>query len=483
VSQRDAEKPAPDPQQIIDEQARRIAQLEEDLRRSEAERQRLRRENEKLKDELEAARRAVYRQAAPFSRGTRVAHPRRPGRKAGVAYGRRAHRAPPRHVDETYTAALPPGCPHCQGTVRRLRVATQYQEELPVQRPLVRRFDVHIGQCRRCRRRVQGRHPLQTSDALGAAAVHLGPQAVAFAVLLNKRYGMPYGKIAALLRDRCGLTVTRGGVVHAVHRAARRAHPTYEALCATVRGSPVVTVDETSWRVDAVLQWLWVWATADTTVYAILPGRGLAQAASVIGVDYAGVLQHDGWHSYRYFTDAAHQTCLAHLLRRCRTLRLACANHRWVTAVKQILQAALATRAAYQAGTVSAQGLAIARGQYVERLGRLLERPPSRRHQAIALFQQHLVDQFAAIFSFLFDPTLDATNWRAEQALRPAVITRKTCGGGNRTAHGAASQQVLVSVLRTADQRGLDATELLVALLTAPTPTVPPSLRTAPALH
>ena len=152
--------------------------------------------------------------------------------------------------------------------------------------------------------------------------MQLGPQAVAFAVLLNKRYGLAYGKVAALLRDRCGLTVTRGGLVHAIHRAARQAQPSYQALCTTVRGSPVVTIDETSWRVEAVLHWLWVWVTADTTVYAILPGRGLAQAASVIGHDYAGVVQRDGWHSYRYLTAAAHQTCLAHLLRRCRVLLL-----------------------------------------------------------------------------------------------------------------------------------------------------------------
>jgi len=361
-------------------------------------------------------------------------------------------------------------------------VAPQYQEDLPVQRPLVRRFDVEIGHCVQCRRRVQGRHPLQTSDALGAAAVQLGPQAVAFAVLLNKRYGLAYGKIAALLRERFGLAVTRGALVHVVHRVARQAQPTYATLCATVRGSPVVTVDETSWRVNAVLEWLWVWTTPDTTVYAILPGRGLAQAASVIGLDYPGVLQHDGWHSYRYFTTAAHQTCLAHLLRRCRTLLLAAPGQPWVTAVKALLQAALATRDAHHTGTVSAHGLAVARGQYVERLGRLLARRPSRDRR-IALFQQHLITEFPAIFSFLFDPTLDATNWRAEHALRPAVITRKTCGGGNRTARGAQSQQVLTSVLRTANQRGLDATDVLVTLLTASTPSVPYGLRTSPALH
>jgi transposase len=482
VPQRDEATPPQDPQEIIDELRRDNARLREDLRRSEAERQRLRRENETLKDDLEAARRAVYRQAAPFARGTRVTHPQRPGRKAGAAYGRRARRARPPHVDEAYTAARPAACPHCHGAVRRVGVATQYQEELPVQRPCVRRFDVHIGQCTQCRRRVHGRHPLQTSNALGAAAVHLGPQAVAFAVLLNKRFGLAYGKIAALLRDRCGLTVTRGGLVHAIHRAARQAQPTYQALCTTVRGSPVVTIDETSGRGAAGLQWLWVWVTADTTVYAILPGRGLAQAASVIGHDYAGVVQRDGWHSYRYLTAAAHQTCLAHLLRRCRALLLDRPRQPFVTAVKDVLQAALATRDRYHAGTMSAHGLAIARGSYVERLGRRLthRRPHDRRLQ---LFHQHLVVEFEAIFSFLFDPTLDATNWRAEHALRPAVVTRKMCGGGNRTARGATSQQVLASVLRTADQRGLDATAVLVALLTAPTPTVPSCLRATAAVH
>jgi len=91
-----------------------------------------------------------------------------------------------------------------------------------------------------------------------------------------------------------------------------------------------------------------------------------------------------------------------------------------------------------------------------------------------------VISLLEAIFSFLFDPTLDATNWRAEHALRPAVIARKTCGGGNRTVHGAQTQHVLASILRTAQQRGLDSTAVLVAALQAPRPVVLDAFQSAP---
>ena len=137
-------------------------------------------------------------------------------------------------------------CPACGGAVRETRIATQYQEELPVPRVVVRQFRIHIGTCRACGRRVQGRHPLQTSDALGAASAQLGTQVIAFAVILNKQLGLSFGKIATLLHQQYGLTVTRSGLVHAVHRAARQAQPTYAALRTQIRGSPVVTPDETA---------------------------------------------------------------------------------------------------------------------------------------------------------------------------------------------------------------------------------------------
>src|SRR5436309_15809508 len=67
-------------------------------------------------------------------------------------------------------------------------------------------------------------------------------------------------------------------------------------------------LDETGWRVAARLQWLWVCVSAEVTIYAILPGRGFAQAASMLGEDYDGFLNHDAWHPYYRFIHRFHQT-------------------------------------------------------------------------------------------------------------------------------------------------------------------------------
>lgn len=457
-----------------DAERRERDRLQRENAQLQRERDRLRRELERVKRQLDDARRAARRQAAPFAKPLKK-DPRRPGRKAGARYGPKARRRRPRRVDERHEAPLPATCPDCGGALRHRRIVLQYQEELPVPRVVVRAFRIHIGTCRGCGRRVQGRHPLQTSDAIGAASAQLGPQAIALAVILNKQLGLSFGKVATLFRQQYGLTVTRSGLVHAVHRAARQAQPTYAALCQQVRGSPVVTPDETGWKVAGHLHWLWTATTPTTTVYAILAGRGYAEAATLLGEDFAGVIVRDGWAPYRRFTKAIHQTCLAHLLRRARELQSDHPRAAFVTAVKQILQQALALRDRALAGHVSAHGLAVARGHLIAQLSRELDRPGTVSD--VRRFAAHLAVEWPALFTFLFEPSLiEATNWRAEQALRPAVVTRKVCGG-NRTPRGATTQQVLASVVRTAVQRQLNPHDVLVSMLRRRTPAVPLALR------
>ena len=155
-------------QQENDRQKRHI----DGLRRQD---ERQKREIEDLKRQLATARRAGFRQAALFAKNRPQRRGRRPGRRAGALYGRRTSRRRPERVDQTLEAPVSTTCPDCGGLVEVTHVASQYQEEIPEVRPVVRRFDIEVRRCSQCQRRVQGRHALQTSDALGAAGVQLGP--------------------------------------------------------------------------------------------------------------------------------------------------------------------------------------------------------------------------------------------------------------------------------------------------------------------
>jgi chromosome segregation ATPase len=70
-------------------------QLAGETERLRVDNQRLQARVGELAAQIEQLRRASRRQAAPFSKGTTAPHPRRPGRKAGMAYGHHARRPVP----------------------------------------------------------------------------------------------------------------------------------------------------------------------------------------------------------------------------------------------------------------------------------------------------------------------------------------------------------------------------------------------------
>ncbi len=156
-----------------------------------------------LERKLDEAQRRGKRQATPFSRGAPKAEPKTPGQKTGHLA---VHRAKPTRIDRTLDAPLPDHCPKCGSVIVEDAVHAQYQEDLPRPIPtLVTQFNVHVGHCATCATRIQGRHPEQTSDALGSAAVQLGPTVLGLAAELKHDLGVSYGKVARWMRLTFGL--------------------------------------------------------------------------------------------------------------------------------------------------------------------------------------------------------------------------------------------------------------------------------------
>jgi transposase len=369
-------------------------------------------------------------------------------------------------VDERISVPLPERCPHCGGGVASESCQAQYQEEV-VRRTIVRRFDIAVGRCHDCQRQVQGRHRLQTSDAVGVGNVQLGPEALTLAAILNKQMGLSLGHTRQVLSYGFGLEVSRGGLYRALARMARRAEPTYNGLVESARRAPVNGMDETGWKVGGRLQWLHVAVSAQVTVYAVLPGRGYEQSVAILGEGYDGFLIHDGWAPYYRFGLAFHQSCLAHLLKRCREMVQvgAAGAVTFPRAVEQLLQSSLVLRDRYARGEVSRHGLRAATGKLEARLDRMLER--CRRNPVNQRLARHLEHERLWLFTFLHCFGLEATNNAAERAIRGMVIARKVWGG-NRTWEGAHTHQILASVLRTCWQQSKDAFTRLVRMLRTP---------------
>jgi transposase len=225
-----------------------------------------------------------------------------------------------------------------------------------------------------------------------------------------------------------------------------------------------VVPDETGWRVGGHPAWLHTLVGPEATAYVIDPTRSGDVAADILGLDYDGTMIHDGWSPYDRFHEATHQQCLRHLLRRADEMEAAATRGAvcFPRRVAELLRAGLGLRDRHAAGAISAHGLAVARGRLENQLSDLVF--PPKVNAANERLAQHLWAHRDDLFTFLRQPGLDATNWRAELAIRFGVILRKVWGG-SRTWAGARAQSVLMSVWRTCWQQGRSALDFLSQLL------------------
>lgn len=416
-----------------------------------------------LEEIINRLQRGGKRQAAPFSKGLPKLSPKKPGRKSGEGYGTPpACRAMPEPApgDQVIDVPPPQACPGCgDGSACVESIDEQVQRDIEV-RTVVRRFRIRVARCARCGKLRRGKHPLQTSTAIGCCASQVGPLARAAMAFLNKSLGASLGKIADLFATLWGLTITPGGVSHAIQSIGRCCKGDYQSILRSVRKAAHVTCDETGWRVGGVGHWLHAAATPDACAYLIDKARGRDATDQLIGQDFAGTLIHDGWKAYDGYGHATHQQCNTHLIRRCNELIEVATPGAAVfpATIKSILQKALVLRDERDARKRTLRSTRIHAAKLTGRIRKLCKpRKTNRNNERLAAFLYRHADQ---LFTFLRHPGTDATNWRGEHAMRHAVVNRKVWGG-NRTRAGADAQASLMSVLRTLKLRELNPVDWL----------------------
>ena len=418
----------------------------------------LRLENEMLKArirELEA-RLAKYENAhtpPSLRRGRNLKKDKnnkgKPGQKVGHKGVTRPLAIPDSQVEVTADR-----CPDCGAKLNLpFRFESKVIEEIPEPQPvIVTEYKIAHYICPCCRKEVVAR------DANCPHEGKFGNNVIAQATLMRYEDRLPHRKIQDTLKRIHGLALSPATIFDLTRRAGEAVRPEYDAILERIRGAPILYVDETGIHVQGEKHWIWTFTTPSETFFVIRKSRGMKVLIEVLTRRFKGIIVCDGWKPYARFTKNL-QRCWAHLLRESKDL-----SETFGEAVP--LHEAL--KGLYESLTKSLE----------------CEPPPEVRMniwQSAREVLQHWIDReylevkvrkfigkisngFDYWFTFILNPGVETTNNRAERALRPHVVLRKILGT-LRNRKGTAIHELIMTVLATWGQRGLDCLQMLTIRL------------------
>ena len=445
-----------------------VAQLERQVAQLSASLETLQAENAELK-------RGAKRQAAPFSKGTRVHQPKRPGRQPGE--GTFSFRQAPRPEEITEPPMNVPvtleACPTCGGKLAEQRVDFAYITDLPaLPQPRVTQYRVWVCRCTKCGQRVRGQHPDLAPDQYGATAHRVGQRVMAAAHTLHYQMGIPVRKVPEVLETLTGLKLTQGAITQdALRRARGQVGTAYQSLRAKVQDAPAVYTDDTGWKVGGENAHLMAFDTDEVTVYQVRPRHRHQEVQEVVPASYLGVMVTDRGRSYEAhpFSRVKQQKCLAHLQK---TLSILLEKKRgrareFGENLKMLFEMALDLWDEYHAGVGADFAARAAELQFAVSY-QLRERALRDRDNQKLLKVLRKYHQRGELLRFLEEPLVEPTNNRVERALRPAVIARKVSQCSKNQA-GAYAFSAFKSVIQTLVKRGAGSlVEALYALFCSP---------------
>lgn len=415
-----------------------------------------------LQAAVERLKRESQRPAAPFSKGTRVAAPKKPGRKPGTGLFR--YRAAPERATLPVTPIEVPvtlsACPACGGRLVAAGVEVASTTELPeAVRPQVRQFHVAVSRCRACGQRVRGQHPDLAPDQYGATAHRVGERVMASAHVLHYGIGVPLRKVPAVLRELTGVQVTQSALTQdAQRRAAGSVGAAYAQLRVRVPEAEAVHTDDTGWRVGGEPAHLMAFETAAVTVYQIRERHRNEEVREVVPAAYEGVLVTDRGRSYdaSELAGVRQQKCLAHIQRTLSEVleRKQGKARAFGSRLKGLFRQAMDLWHDYHQDKrtrFAAQAPQLQDAITHHLRDRPLKDPDNRR----LLNELGWHHDRGNLLRFLDDPRIEPTNNRAERALRPAVIARKV-SQCSKNARGAQTFAAFTSVVRTLARTGTD---------------------------
>lgn len=338
--------------------------------------------------------------------------------------------------------------------------------DLPKPQPLeVTEHRAHVCKCTACGAQTRAVFPTGVT-----APVQYGERLEAYVLYLLHGQLLPEKRVAALIADLFGVTLTTATIARISQDYAERLRPFAETVREQVAQAPVKHMDETGFQIAGKTQWLHIASTLLLTFYRMSSKRG----SLLSGV--SGIVVHDHWKPYYTLEGVLHALCNAHHLRELQAL-VEIEKEEWARSMQRLLRRAchatnLACGKALKPGLIAlierrynatlAEGLAchealpplVPPDEQAKRRGRA---PHRVGHNLLFRFQNRRQD----VLRFLHDPTVPFTNNLAEQDGRMMKLKQKI-SGGFRSDAGAESFGIIRTLISTARKQGWDLLQALI---------------------
>ena len=373
----------------------------------------------------------------------------KPGQKIGHKGVTRPYAAPDSQVEVTTDR-----CPECGSELGApFRIDSKIIEEIPEPQPvIITEYKIAHYRCPFCRKEVVA------NDAGCPHEGKFGNNTIAQATLLKYEDRLPHRKIQDAMKRLFGLKISPATIFDLTRRAADAVQSEYDAILNTIRGAPILYVDETSIRVQGERHWIWTFSTPSESFFVIRKSRGTKVLVEVLTRRFKGIIVCDGWKPYTRFTNRI-QRCWAHLLRESKDIaekfEEAIPLHNAIKELYEILTEALENdpppkvrKRLWQLAREALKHWTL-KEYSIEKVRKLIRK---------------INNGLDYWFTFIINPGVEPTNNRAERALRPHVVLRKILGT-LRNDKGTSIHERIMTTLATWGQKGLNSLQMLTEKL------------------
>ena len=379
-------------------------------------------------------------------------------KKSGAQAGHiGTHRKQPARIDAWVRVALS-HCPDCDSALKRTNSHdTRIVEDIPVLQTVVTEYEIERQWCTSCNKEVAG-IPKNTLPGFS-----IGLNALTHILFLKYRLRTPLARIVEELRATHRLILTEGGVQSILHAFKTRFTPEYGRILQEIRDAPVKHADETSWRIDGMNAWAWLFATQKAAYYTIEETRGGGVPDAILGPAPNGLLVRDDFSSYAHLP-MAQESCWTHLLRVSHDhAEKETASPEMTALHTELTELFSALKEANEQPFIMHERIKV-HAVFLKKVRTITLRTYTSP-DALAVHTR-VSNQDKNLVEALLHEGAPLTNNHAERMIRPLVVTRRI-SGGSRSDEGAATHAVNMSIMQTLSLKGVDFIEGVRAIIHA----------------